>query len=329
MRTLDRRRFLIASAAAGATAALAACGYRGDEAGGTAWSFTDDRRRKVTAGKRPKRIVAQVTPAAALWDFGIHSVGIFGPSKLPDGKQDPQSGSVDLAKTTSLGNVWGEFNYDKYVSLNPELLVSVMYLPGELWYVPKQQAEDIEKAAPTIGLSLEDSTMPQAIAKFEKLAGALGADLKAGSVTSAKRRFEQASAEFGRVAKRTSKLRVMAVSVQQDQMYVGNPSAFPTTRYYVERGMNFVVPDNTHETGYYEELSWENADRYHADVIMYDDRFSSLKPKDVTGNPTWSRLPAVRAGRLIPWNSEPPLSYRPVADLLTDLSKDLVAAADQ
>ncbi|TCP57312.1 iron complex transport system substrate-binding protein [Tamaricihabitans halophyticus] len=328
MRALDRRSFLAGTLAAGATATLAACGYRGDDTGeGTAWRYTDDRDKQINLPKRPERVVAQITPAAALWDFGIEPVGIFGPSRLPGGKQDPQSGSIELDKTTSLGNVWGEFNYDKFVSLNPDLLVSVTYVDNELWYVPTEQTADVAKAAPTLAVDLAERDMKQATQEFEKLAGRLGADLEAERVTSAKRRFTKAEEEFTKVAKETSNLRVLAMSAQQDLLHVGTPAAFPTTRYYAERGMNFVKPDNVAPKDYFAELSWENADRYEADVLFYDDRFSSLKPKDLTDNPTWSRLPAVRAGRLIPWTSEPPLSYAALAEVLETLTENLKEAA--
>lgn len=323
-----RRQFLATTLAAGSALALAACGYRGEEGAGRGWSYTDDRGRKAETDGRPKRVVAQVTAAAALWDLGVRSVGIFGPSKLPNGKRDPQAGRVDVANVTSLGNVWGEFNYDKYVSLNPDLMVSVMYTNNELWYVPKQQAKDIERVAPTIGIDLEKLAAPTCIQKFEKLAGALGADLEAGSLRAAKAKFEKADAEFAKVAKQTSGKRVMAMSAQQDKFYVANPSIFPTTKHFQDQGMNLVVPKNVDEHGYYEELSWENAGRYPADIIMYDNRFSSVKPDQLRDNPTWSRLPAVRAGRLIPWDSEPPFSHRYWAGLLSTLTAQLSRAAE-
>lgn len=322
-----RRQFLSTTVAAGSALALAACGYRGEDTTGSGWTYRDDRGRQVKADARPKRIVAQVTAAAALWDLGVHAVGVFGPSKLPDGRQDPQSGEVDLDNVTSLGNVWGEFNYDKFVSLNPDLLVSVMYVPNELWYVPKQQAKDIEQAAPTVAVSLEKKAAPECIRQFEKLAGALGADLESATLRDAKSRFDKANAEFAKVAKQTSGNRVMMMSAQQDALYVGKPDAFPTTKHFENQGMNLVVPDNVHPNGYYEELSWENAGKYQADIIMYDNRFSSVKPDQLKDNPTWSRLPAVRAGRLIPWDSEPPLSYRYWAGLLDKLSAELSRAS--
>ncbi|WP_245573938.1 ABC transporter substrate-binding protein [Amycolatopsis nigrescens] len=321
---LSRRGFLTGVAALGTTTALAACGFQEDQptGGGATWDYTDDRGRSLT-GERPARIVAQVTAAAALWEYGIRPIGVFGPSKLPDGRPDPQVGAVDLNTVTSLGNVWGEFNADKYLSLNPQLLVSVMYVDNELWYVPKEQAGQIDKAAPSAGIDIQGLTTPQGIEKFAALAKALGADLNAPAVTEAKAAFQRADAEFAEVAKRTSSLRVMGIAALKDAVYVVNPPAMPSIKHFAQQGMQVVVPEKPDATGYYEQLSWENVNRYPADVIMYDNRFGSLTPQDLTGNATWSQLPAVKAGRLIGWNSESPLSYRAFTDQLTKVTADL------
>ena len=35
-------------------------------------------------------------------------------------------------------NAWGEFSVEKYAGLRPDLLVTHMYDPGALWYVPDE-----------------------------------------------------------------------------------------------------------------------------------------------------------------------------------------------
>lgn len=313
---LSRRGFLAGTAAAGTLGLLSACGYKDDQqaaGGGATWSFTDDRGRKLS-GERPQRIVAQVTAAAALWDFGVKSVGIFGPSRLPDGKTDPQAGGVDLKSVTSLGNVWNEFNFDKFVSLNPQLLVSVMYLKQQMWYVPDTLADKVDKAAPSVGIGLQDIAMPQGIAKFEALAKALGADVATPEIQQAKQMYEAADAKFAEAVKKTAGLKVVLLSAQKDTVYVANPAKFATSKHYQEKGMQFVLPEKPDESqgGYYEQVSWENVGKYSADVIMYDSRGGSLSlgPDGLGGVPTWQQLPAVKAGKLIPWNNETPFSYQ-------------------
>ena len=326
---LSRRGFLAGTAAAGALAALSACGYQDDSAGagtGTGWAFTDDRGRKLS-GERPTRIVAQVTAAAALWDFGVKSVGIFGPSKLPDGKPDPQAGGVDPNSVTSLGNVWNEFNFDKYVALNPQLLVSVIYLKQQMWYVPDTLADKVDKAAPSVGIGLQNISMPQGIAKFEALAKALGADVATPSIQQAKAAYEAADAKLGEAIKKASGLKVLLVSAQKDTVYVANPPAFATSKHYQDKGMSFVLPANPDQSqgGYYEQVSWENIGKYPADVILYDDRGGSLSlgPDGLGSVPTWQQLPAVKQGKLVPWNNETPFSYQRFTPQLTQLADAL------
>ena len=325
---LSRRGFLAGSAALGAMGALSGCGYTEDKpsGGATTWSFADDRGRKLEGG-RPTRIVAQVTAAAALWDFGVKSVGVFGPSKLADGKPDPQVGAVDLNAVTSLGNVWDEFNFDKFIGLNPELLVSVMYLKEQLWYVPEAQADKIDKAAPSVGINLEDVAMPDGITKFANLAKALGADVGSAAVQQAKAQFDQADAALGDAVKKTAGLKVLLLSAQKDTCYVSNAPKFATSKHYQNKGMNFVAPEKPDESqgGYYEQVSWENMGKYTADVIMYDSRGGtlSLGPDGLGGIPTWQQLQAVKAGRLIPWNNETPFSYQRFTPELTRLTESL------
>lgn len=158
---LPRRDFLAAglglmfgltACGGGSGTTPAAPGASAASPGAGPWTFTDDRGKKIDLPARPSRIVAQVGAAAALWDFGIRPIGVFGPHKLKDGGKDPQVGEVDITKVESLGNVWDEFNVEKYISLQPELLISGMYDDKALWYVPEKSSATIEQVAPTLGV---------------------------------------------------------------------------------------------------------------------------------------------------------------------------------
>ena len=51
-------------------------------------------------------------------------------------------------------------------------------------------------------------------------------------------------------------------------------------------------------------------DKYDADVIIMDNRTSAIQPADLDkSKPTWKRLPAVKAGQVIPRVTEPVYSY--------------------
>ncbi|MGX1270146.1 ABC-type Fe3+-hydroxamate transport system substrate-binding protein [Streptomyces phaeoluteigriseus] len=92
--------------------------------------------------------------------------------------------------------------------------------------------------------------------------------------------------------------------------------------------MNFIEPPESAKAeggGWYESLSWENVDKYKADIIMMDDRSSTIQPADIA-KPTWKQLPAVKAGQVISRSPEPILSYDKCVPLLENLAEALEKA---
>lgn len=329
--SFDRRQFLRAAGLTGLGAAglvtLAACGGSGDDAGGsTGWSFKDDRGKTVETAQSPKNVVAQVTAAAALWDFGVRPTGIFGPSKLDSGENDPQVGNVDLTKVTSVGAEFNDFNIEQYAGLNPDLLVSIMYLADKsLWYVPVDTTDQILDIAPSVGINGLGVTVKEVIERFGVLAEALGADLSADAVTTPKADFEAAGEELSQTVKDKAGLKVMAISSSDQLFYIGTPEQFPDLKYfYTDLGMDFFVPEEISDAGYWMEVSWEQAASYQADVILYDARTGSLTPEHLAATqPTWNLLPAVKANQLVPWSSEAPFSYSVYAEKMRTISDQL------
>ncbi|MER6945416.1 ABC transporter substrate-binding protein [Nonomuraea sp. NPDC000554] len=323
---LARRGFL-AAAAGFAALALTACGsgtaatQASQGPAGAGWSFTDDRGARLDLPKAPSRIVAQVGAAAALWDFGVRPIAVFGPHRLKDGARDPQAGNVDITKVEGLGNVWDEFNVEKYISLQPDLLVSNMYVKGTLWYVPEKSKATIEQVAPTAGIMLTGRSATQVIGRYEELARSLGADLK--GVAEAKARFEAATQRL----KQFKDLRILMMSGGPDAMWVVNPPEYPDIVHLTQSGLNVVKPGKVDQGGFFQTLSWENADMYDADVILYDTRTQSLKPEEMMKKPTFAKLPAVRAGRLYPWRAEAPFSYQGYAAVMEELAANLEKAS--
>lgn len=112
-------------------------------------------------------------------------------------------------------------------------------------------------------------------------------------------------------------------SASQDIFYVSGSNLSVDLEYFKALGVNFVEPSAAAlkaSGGWYENLSWENVDKYGADVIMMDNRTSAVQPADITEG-TWKKLPAVKAGQVIARNPEPILSYAKCAPLLEDLAK--------
>lgn len=320
---ISRRGLLGAAGIAGIGALAAACGGGGAPSSTAgSWAFTDDRGKKVTAAGVPERVVAYIGTAAALTDFGAGSriVGVFGPTKGGDGKPDPLAGDVDVAKVASVGDTYGEFNVEKYAELRPDLLVTHMFQKNVLWYVPERSASKIAKVAPSAGVSVAGVSLRHPIERYEALAASLGANVRSGPAAAAKTRFEKATQALRDAAKDRREITVMAASASQDALYVSDPKLYPDLTYYRGLGVRFVLP-KADSQGFFEALSWENADKYGADVILLDSRTQALQPKQLTNKPTWQRLPAVRAGQITPWLSEPRYSYTGCAPFLESLAK--------
>ncbi|QHA04867.1 ABC transporter substrate-binding protein [Streptomyces broussonetiae] len=334
-----RRGILAVGGAIGLGAALVACGDGkgkdgGSDKGTTAarsgpWSFRDDRGQAVKLDKVPANIVAFTGVGAALYDYGVQVKGVFGPTTTKDGKADVQAGDMDVSKVTVLGNTWGQFNIEKYASLAPDVLISTMFdSSGTLWYIPEESKKKISQLAPSVGISVYDRLLTQPLQRMWDLAASLGADMKAARATDAKKRFEAAAARLRAAAKAKPGIKVMAASASDPLFYVSGTNLSVDLEYFKSLGVNFVEPPERAKKqggGWYESLSWENVDKYPADVIMMDDRTSAIQPADIT-KPTWKKLPAVKAGQVIARSPEPILSYDKCVPLLTSLAEALEKA---
>ncbi|MFJ4686568.1 ABC transporter substrate-binding protein [Streptomyces sp. NPDC088789] len=325
----SRRRLLAAGGALALAPLLAACGDGGtkdaagssSEGGGGAWSFKDDRGRTVRADDRPQRIVAYVSTAAALYDYGVECTGVFGPSAPIDGRPNPQAGDLDVGELTSLGTAWGQFNLEKYAALRPDLLVSNMFPAPDLWYVPAESSEKIEALAPTVGIDIARTSLLEPLRRTAALAESLGADLSAKKVTDAEARFEKAAETVRAAARDNGGLKVMAVTGDTENFYVAVPDSYSDLTFFKDLGVEFVEGKKSDEWGFWEFLSWENANKYHADLVMVDHRSTSLSLKQLEEKATWRELPAVKAGQLTTWSMEERFSHAGFAPVLERLAE--------
>lgn len=323
----SRRRLLSAGGALALGPLLAACGNdRSGSApgagggGGQAWSFKDDRGRTVRTDRKPERLVAFVSTAAALYDYGIECTGIFGPSKPVNGEPNPQAGALDLSELTSLGTEFGQFSIEKYATLKPELLISNMFPPPDLWYVPQEGRKKIEALAPTVGISVARTSLLNPLKRTAQLAEALGADLGAQKATDAKARFERAADALRTAAEAKGGLKVMAVTGDAGNLYVAVPDSYSDLNYFKDLGVEFVEGKKSDKWGFWEFLSWENADKYHADLLMVDNRSTAMPPEQLNEKATWRGLPAVEAGQTTPWSMEERFSYAGFAPVVERLA---------
>ncbi len=331
--SLTRRGFIAAGGALGLVAVLAACGgtdsAKGDggkdngAAASGPWTFKDDLGNDVSTPAKPKNIVAFTGTAAALHDYGIPVKGVFGPTTTADGKPDVQAGSMDVTKVEILGNVYDQFNVEKYAALQPDLLVTNSWDAGEYWYVPAASKDKILKLAPAAAIKVGgDVTLDKALERTAELAKSLGADLNAKTTVDAKARFEAAAAKVREATKANPGIKVLAGSGYPEVFYVSTPETSADLKFFKQLGVEFIVPEKLDERGFYESLSWENAGKYQADVILLDNRSTALQPETLTKEkPTWAGLAAVKAGQVVPRVTEPIYSYDKCAQILEDLAK--------
>ncbi|MFE1799297.1 MULTISPECIES: ABC transporter substrate-binding protein [unclassified Streptomyces] len=336
---LTRRGILAAGGAVGLGAVLAACGDDDPKSGGSAdkskaaasgpWTFKDDRDETVKLDKVPANIVAFTGVAAALFDYGIEVKGVFGPTKTKNGKADVQAGDMDVSKVTVLGNVYGQFNVEKYATLAPDVLISTMFDDaGTLWYVPAESADKISKLAPSVAVSVYDRQLPEPLERMLALAESLGADVKAAKTVEAKKNFEAAAERLRAAAKARPEIKVLAGSASQDIFYVSGSNLSIDLEYFKALGVNLVEPPAKvlkASGGWFENLSWENVDKYPADIIIMDDRTATIQPADIT-EATWKKLPAVKAGQVIGRTPEPILSYAKCTPMLNNLAEAIEKA---
>lgn len=307
-----------------ATTVLAACGTSASddaaESGGP-WSFTSGDGKKVKADSTPRRIIASGAEAAALMSFGIKPVGIYANTKVED---DPNLKDLDLSGITILGETWGEIDVEKAASLKPDLIVADWW-PAEKAYSgleegAKAASKKILDLAPIVGVSQGDS-IEKLAQGYEKLAVSLGADVDDPDVAQDKKAFEDAQAEFKKVIAAKPGLSVLAVSPADDLLYVANPKYAPELLDFQRWGLDVINPDKPDKGfPYWENLSWENADKYQPDLLLIDDRAYASTVTQGEKQPTWSNIKAAKAKAYVPWPAYWMHTYGDYAEQLTQLT---------
>ena len=108
---------------------------------------------------------------------------------------------------------------------------------------------------------------------YEELAESLGADVDDPELSADKTRFEEARDAFTELVESKPGLDALAVSPADDLLYVANPEYAPELLDFQRWGLDVINPDKP-DPGfpYWENLSWENADKYQPDVILLDSR---------------------------------------------------------
>jgi iron complex transport system substrate-binding protein len=312
---LTRRQVLAVGFAAGASFVVG-CGSAGKRAPG--WTFVDDRRQVVRLPKRPTRIVAYTTAAAALHQWGVTPVGVFG----DDPREDPALAVFPWGGSEVVGSVYGEIDIAMLLSLKAELIVSSWYPPFSLLFGFKDltQQSQIRSLVPIVGLSGRVIATKQ-IDRFGDLARGLGADTKADAIVRARAGFQRAAAGLSEIARRKSNLRIIAVSGEESTMYVAKLIDFGDLSFYRRRGVPLVSAETSEP--YWDTFGWVHAAKYPADGILYDARSIFLPLRQAKEIPAFAALPAVRANQIAEWQVGPPPSYQAYTVAMNHLATTL------
>jgi iron complex transport system substrate-binding protein len=289
---------------------LVACGDDdgGDGAGTNAgdgaagWTYLDGSGKTTTLAEVPVRIVAHGAAAAALIPLGIRPVGIYADTAVED---DLALKNLDLEGIAIVGEEWGVINIEAVAALRPDLIVAEWW-PVERAYSGLEAgtaaaSQQLLEIAPIVGVAQGPSIL-QMIEDYEGLAESLGADLSAPAIAAPRERLEAALATFRSVVEAKPDLSVLAVSPTVDTLYVAVPEHAAELSDFASWGLDLIVPDTPDEGfEYWESLSWENADKYQADLLIIDERGYPANLAQVEAQPTWKLLDAAAAGAVAVW----------------------------
>jgi iron complex transport system substrate-binding protein len=289
------------------------------------WTFTDDLGVTVELPEAPKVLVAETMVAGGLFELGVDVEGTFGPLERSDGTPDPEVGLADPDQFTSLGETYGEINLEQLAALQPDLIITPQYTEGSYWGIDDADLDKVKAIAPIIGIKVGSQSIDQILDEVGRVAEALGADPDSAEVKEAKAAFETSSGKLEEALAAKPGLKVLAASGSTDTMYIAVPSGYSDLSYYQSLGMDVVVPDTDEE--YWQNLSWEEAGRYPADLILGDARAGATAEEIVAQMPESARqLPAIQADQLVPWVLTSALGYGAFAAVMDDLTTAVSSA---
>ncbi len=292
------------------------------------WSFTDGSGEVVKLDKAPTRIIAHAAEAAALMSYGIRPVGIYGDEPV---ETDPNLKGLDLTGITVLGEEWGSIDVAKASTLSPDLIVADWW-PAEKAHSGfedgvKAKSKKLADLAPVVGATQGDSILDLAEG-YEKLAESLGADVEDSQGAKDKAAFEKARDAFV-AAMKEKDFTALAVSPASDLLYVANPEFAPELQDFDRWGLDVIEPDSPDKGfPYWENLSWENADKYQPDVLMFDNRSMAADRKTVKAQPTWTTIRAAKADQIVEWPGFWLHTYGHFATALDKLREELSGLDD-
>lgn len=263
------------------------------------WTYTDGSGKTVTLDAVPSRIIASQDAAAGLIPLGIRPVAIYADGPVADAKALQ---GLDLTGIEIIGQAWGEIDIEKAAALEPDLIIAEWWPVSNEWSGGNKLAgpdTPLSALAPITGVTVGDSIIA-VVEEYETLAQSLGADLTEPAIAAEKASFETARDAFSAAVAAKPGLTAMAIYAGNDALYVATPVGSSELSDFRSWGLDIIVPDGVDEHGYFENLSWENADKYQPDLIMIDNR-TSTQQQIAQAQPTWTTIKAAAAGAITEW----------------------------
>jgi len=321
---LDRRRFLAAGFAVATVAGSAGRGFAQTPAA-DGWSFVDDKDNDIRLDHVPQRILADLIAAAALWDFGVRPVGVFGWDVNADDTFNVAGGRLDPTTVEVAGNINVPFDAERAISTSPDLIITLTDGtddPDGYWSIEADIVPLARQVAPILAINPSDR-LDRVVARFAELAVALGVDGESAQLTSSRQEAEQAAMDFAAGTEDNLDLTAMFIASSEESLYIANPKVASDLIYFRELGLS--IPDlDVADNEYWEMLSWEQSLKYPVDLVFYSTR-TGLTADELKAHPAFGQHPAVLAGQLYAWNGEEPLSYQGIT---TTLNNTLVSIED-
>lgn len=260
------------------------------------WSYTDSTGHTVTLDAVPSRIIASQDAAAGLIPLGIRPVGIYADGPLENAKALQ---GLDLTGIEIIGQAWGEVDIEKAAALNPDLVIAEYWPLDTTWSGGQSVVDALSPLAPITGPTNGDSIL-KLIEDYEVIATSLGADLADSAVATDKAAFETSLAAFKAATAAKPNLTVLALWAGTDSMSIAATAGSAELMDFKAWGLDMIDPEVPEDRGYWETLSWENADKYQPDLIIVDNRSPSTL-QTALAQPTWTLMKAAAAGAVTDW----------------------------
>lgn len=309
------------TAESGDTAADGGASTESDASADGPWSFTDGSGKTVELDRRPERIIAHAYAAAALMEFGIKPIAVYADAPIED---DVGLRNVDFTGIEILGETWGHIDVEKAASLEPDLIVADWW-PVEKAYSGtengvEEKSKKIAELAPIVGAAQGDSIV-DLIEGYARLAESLGADVTSGEAAEAKAEFEEAREAFTEAVKAKPGLTALAISPWDEGYAVAVPEHAPELLDLQRWGLDVIVPTRPDpEFPYWQTLSFENADTYQPDLLLFDDRNYPGNFEMLKSQPIAKSIKAFAAGQYTTWPAYWLHTYTDYAEQLRELT---------